>query len=91
VKETPKNTAEEHSASSPHRSKETKVALRSAAWCLIWATSLTLSEIMIINQLIPESLFWPVAFFPAALSVWMFYEKFSPMAWSLDLDSACSS
>jgi hypothetical protein len=74
VKETPKNTAEEHSASSPHRSKETKVALRSAAWCLIWATSLTLSEIMIINQLIPESLFWPVALFPAALSVWMFYQ-----------------
>ena len=103
MKDTLKNIAEEHSASSPIRSKETKVALSSAAWCLIWAISLTLSEIVISNQLIPENLFWPVALFPAVLTVWMFCqyylfyvewtslrEKFSPMAWSLDLDSACS-
>ena len=76
MKDTLKHTAEEHPASSPHRSKETKVTVRSAAWCLIWAISLTLTEIVISNQLIPESLFWPVALFPAVLSVWMFYQYY---------------
>jgi len=62
--------------SANYDSRQARFSIRYAAWCLVWAISLTISDYGVEQGLVYESLKWPVTLFPAVLALWVFYQYF---------------